>query len=199
MRLAAIVSFVPPRWQRGAIGRRWWLEGAAAHDRSGRVDWAIGAVHAIRRDALAGRPPYSERWFMYAEDIELCWRLDQQGWSTILAADVTVPHASNAAGAQAWGSSRARRYWAASYDLYAAMHRPLAARSLGAVNTVGVLVHLAANLAGSVLPGATRGQRMATARALAKVLPIHVRALVRGVESLEHEAGVQGPADYSPR
>lgn len=198
-RLAAIVSFVPPRWQRGAIGRRWWLEGAAAHDRSGPVDWAIGAVHAIRRDALAGRPPYSERWFMYAEDIELCWRLSRQGWSTILAADVTVPHASNAAGAQAWGSSRARRYWAASYDLYAAMHRPLAARGLGAVNTVGVLVHLAANLAGSALPGAARGQRIATARALAKVLPIHVRALVRGARSLEREAGVQGPVDYSPR
>jgi GT2 family glycosyltransferase len=194
VRLAAVVSFVPPRWQRGAIGRRWWLEGAAPHDRSGPVDWALGAVHVIRRDAVAGRAPYSERWFMYAEDIELCWRLERQGWTTVLAADVTVPHASNAAGAQAWGSSRAQRYWAASYDLYAGMHRPLAARGWAAVNTVGVLVHLAANLAGSVLPGAARGRRVATARSLAKVLPVHARAFALGARSLERQAGVQEPA-----
>lgn len=191
--LAAIVSFVPPRWQRGRIGRRWWLEGAAPHDRSGVVDWAIGAVHAIRRSALAGQAPYSERWFMYAEDIELCWRLRRAGWNTLLTADVSVPHASNASGAQAWGASRAARYWAASYDLYAHMHRPAAARGLAAVNTAGVVVHLGANLLGMLSPGEARGRRLAVARSLATVLPVHVRALVLGPGSLAHQAGVQGP------
>jgi GT2 family glycosyltransferase len=190
--LAAVVSFVPPRWQRGAIGRRWWLEGSAPHDRSGPVDWAIGAVHVVRRAALGDRPPYSERWFMYAEDMELCWRLRRQGWTTVLAADVTVPHASNAAGAQAWGSARAQRYWAASYDLYAQMRGAGAARAWAAVNTVGVSVHLAANLLGAALPGPARGRRLAVARPLAKVLPVHLRALVRGPASLAEQAGVQG-------
>lgn len=190
--VAAVVSFVPPRLQRGWIGRRWWLEAAPAPlDRSGPVDWAIGAVHVIRRSALEGRPPYSERWFMYAEDIEACWSLARRGWTTQLVADVAIPHAGNAAGAQAWGSTREQRWWAASYDLFAQMRGPLAARALGAVNTVGVLVHVTANLVGSILPGTRRGQRRAVARSLARVLPTHVRALVAGPASLEQQAGVQ--------
>lgn len=191
--LAAAVCFVPPRWQRGRFGRRWWLEGAAPHDESGPVDWAIGAVHAIRRSALGGHPPYSERWFMYAEDVELCWRLAGQGWRTDLVADVAVPHTGNASGAQAWGTSRDRRWWAASYDLYALMRGRFAARRWAAVNTAGVLLHLAVNAAGSVLPGRRRGERRLVARSLARVLPIHLRALTRGAASLEREAGVVSP------
>ncbi len=189
--LAAVVSFVPPRWQRGEIGRRWWLEGAAPHDRSEPVDWAIGAVHAIRAAAISGRPPYSERWFMYAEDIELCWWLAERGWQTHLAAEVTVPHAANASGSQAWGSAREARYWAATYDLHAGMRGALAARGLAAVNVLGVLVHIAANVAGAVIPSGARGRRRATARALARVLPIHVKALVAGPGSLAVRAGVR--------
>jgi GT2 family glycosyltransferase len=191
--LAAVVCFVPPRLQRGAIGRHWWLEGAAPHDRSGPVDWAIGAVHAVRRDALDGAPPYSERWFMYAEDVELCWRLAERGWRTLLAADVTVPHVGNAAGAQAWGSGRDRRWWAASYDMYAQQRGSFAARRWAAVNTAGVLVHIALNALGSVVPGAGRHRRRATARALAGVLPIHARALTAGPGSLADDAGVVAP------
>ena len=188
--LAAVVCFVPPRWQRGRIGRRWWLEGAAPHDRSGPVDWAIGAVHAVRREALDGAPPYSERWFMYAEDVELCWRLARRGWSTVLAADVDVPHVGNAAGAQAWGSGRDRRWWAASYDLYSQQRGALATRRWAVVNTSGVLVHLALNLLGALVPGSHRGQRRATARALAGVLSIHARAAVVGPAALAEDAGV---------
>src|SRR5581483_1809416 len=90
--LAVVSGFVPKRWQRGALGRRWWLEGAAPHDRTQPIDWAIGAVHVIRREALAGAKPYDERTFMYAEDLELCWRLHRDGWEVWLDAEVAVPH-----------------------------------------------------------------------------------------------------------
>src|SRR3546814_4289951 len=72
---------------------------------------------------------------MYAEDVERCWRLSARGWSTVLAADVAVPHVGNAAGAQAWGSGRDRRWWAASYDLYAQRRGAAASRRWAAVNT----------------------------------------------------------------
>jgi N-acetylglucosaminyl-diphospho-decaprenol L-rhamnosyltransferase len=189
--LAAVVSFLPPRFHRGRIGERWWLEGGARHDRSRPVDWAIGAVHAIRRSALEGEDPYSERWFMYAEDIELCWRLRQRGWRTVLAADIAVAHVGNAAGAQAWGGGREARYWAATYDLHAQMRGALRTRGLALVNTIGVLVHLAANVAGSVATGAARGRRRATSRALGRVLRTHVQALVAGPGSLATRAGVR--------
>jgi N-acetylglucosaminyl-diphospho-decaprenol L-rhamnosyltransferase len=191
--LAAVVCFVPPRLHRGPVGRTWWLEGAAPHDRSEPVDWAIGAVHVIRREALHGDRPYSERWFMYAEDLELCWRLAAEGWRTILDAEVSVPHVGNAAGAQAWGSSRDRRWWAASYDLYEQMRGTAACRRWAAVNTLGVLTHIAVNALGSVLPSARRGQRRAVARALAQVLPVHLRAATSGPRALAEVAGVVGP------
>jgi N-acetylglucosaminyl-diphospho-decaprenol L-rhamnosyltransferase len=198
--VAAVVSFVPPRWQRGAIGRRWWLEGGAPHDQSETVDWAIGAVHVLRRAALDGRPPYSERWFMYAEDIEVCWRLGQRGWSTMLAADITIPHHGNAAGAQAWGSTRSTRYWAATYDLYAGMHGALAARWLAMVNVAGVTYHLVGNALGSLPRTGARTNRQAAARDLARILPLHARALVLGPRRLARTAGVRAgaPARYAP-
>lgn len=191
--LAAVVCFVPAPLQRGDLGRRWWLEGAAPHDRSQPVDWAIGAVHVIRRAALEGEAPYSERWFMYAEDVELCWRLDDRGWQTVLAADVAVPHVGNASGAQAWGSGRDRRWWAASYDLYAQRRGTWACRRWATVNSLGVLVHLAVTGVGSLLPGRHRATRRATNRALRTVLPVHLRAAVSGPAPLAEIAGVQQP------
>jgi GT2 family glycosyltransferase len=175
--LAAVVCFTPPRLQRGRIGTRWRLEAAAAPDPSGPVDWAIGAVHVIRRDALAGAPPYSERWFMYAEDLELCWRLRRAGWRTELVAEVTVPHVGNASGAQAWGSDRDRRWWAATYDLYAQVRGRGAMRRWAVVNTLGVGLHIVTNRLAALAPIASRAERRHTSAALRRVLPVHLAAL----------------------
>jgi N-acetylglucosaminyl-diphospho-decaprenol L-rhamnosyltransferase len=179
--LAAVVCFTPPRLQRGRWGERWRLEAAVAPDPSGPVDWVIGAVHVIRRDALAGAAPYSERWFMYAEDLELCWRLANAGWTTELVAEVAVPHIGNASGAQAWGADRDRRWWAATYDLYAQVRGRGAMRRWALVNTAGVVLHLATNRAAALLPGAKRPARRHVAAELRRVLPIH-RAALRGPE-----------------
>ena len=79
----------------------------------------IGAVHCIRRAALRDEPPYSEHWFMYVEDLDLCWRLRRRGWSTVYEPAVTVVHAGNAAGGeQAWGHDRTRRWLEATYGAW---------------------------------------------------------------------------------
>jgi GT2 family glycosyltransferase len=179
--LAAVVCFAPPSLQRRALGARWRLEAATAPDPSGPVDWVIGAVHVIRRAALDGAPPYSERWFMYAEDVELCWRLARTGWTTEIVADVAVPHVGNASGAQAWGADRDRRWWGATYDLYAQVRGTAAMRRWAAVNSAGVLLHLLTNRGAAMLPGTRSGQRRHTAAMLRRVLPVHLAAL-RGPE-----------------
>jgi GT2 family glycosyltransferase len=167
---AAVVCFAPARWQRGRLGRRWWLEGAAPHDESGPVDWAIGAVHVVRAAAVDPSAVYSERWFMYVEDIELCWRVRQHGWRVRLEADVSVPHVGNAAGEQAWGTGRERRYWAASYDFQRLARGPVRARAWAVVNTLGVVYRLVVSALGG---------RRQQARDLARVLPVHATAVVR--------------------
>jgi N-acetylglucosaminyl-diphospho-decaprenol L-rhamnosyltransferase len=179
--LAAVVCFAPAAVQRGRVGTRFRLEAAAAPDRGGPVDWAIGAVHVIRRAALAGARPYAERAFMYAEDLELCWRLARSGWHTELVTDVAVPHAANSAGAQAWGGDRDRRWWAASYDVYALVRGRGAARRYALVNSLGVVLHVVLGRLLGLVPVGDQGGRRRTARALARVLPVHLAA-VRGPE-----------------
>jgi len=178
--VAAVVSFVPYRLQRGSIGRRWALEAAATPAPSGPIDWAIGAVHVIRAKALDGQPPYSQRWFMYVEDAELCWRLREGGWAVRLDAEVTIPHHGNAAGAQAWGDARARRFWDATYDFIAQTRGRAYARALAALNVVGVTFHLATNAIGSRIPGPMRPIHHQVALDLRAVLPVHISVATHG-------------------
>jgi N-acetylglucosaminyl-diphospho-decaprenol L-rhamnosyltransferase len=192
--LAAVVCFAPAAVQRGRVGQRFRLEAAAAPDAAGPVDWAIGAVHVIRRAALGGAPPYAERAFMYAEDLELCWRLARAGWPTELVPDVTVVHAANSAGAQAWGADRDRRWWAASYDVYAQVRGRGAARRYALVNTAGVVVRATLARVLALVPIGDRWTRRRTAAALWRVLPVHLAA-VRGAERAAAAiAGDQRPA-----
>lgn len=174
--VALVVSFLPGRWQRGAIGRRWALPLAPPPDHPGPVDWAIGAVHVIRSAALAGRQPYAERWFMYVEDLELCWWLHRSGWEVRLQPDVVVPHVGNAAGAQAWGGTRSARYWTATYDFLALERGAVRARALAAVNVVGAGWYLLRRLLRGLLPGRTPPRR-ATVTELAGVVAAHARAV----------------------
>jgi N-acetylglucosaminyl-diphospho-decaprenol L-rhamnosyltransferase len=44
------------------------------------VDWVSGAAIWLRRDALAGVGGWDERYFMYVEDVDLCWQLRRAGW-----------------------------------------------------------------------------------------------------------------------
>lgn len=167
------VSFataLPVRAQRGRLGRRLGLEAAGPPVTATDVDWAIGAVHVIRARALGGDQPYDERWFMYAEDIELCWRLAQRGWRRRYEADVVVPHEGNVAGAKAWGGRRTERWLATTYDWYARDRSRFAARRWAVANTTACAV-VAARLA---LTGHRR-----EARSLARLALVHARAITR--------------------
>jgi GT2 family glycosyltransferase len=174
-RLAAVANLVPARALRGGLGRRYWIEGAADHRSSEPIDWAYGAVHVLRAEATGPRP-YNERWFMYVEDLDLCWRLQREGWVVELAGDVTVPHVGNAAGQQHWGAGREARVWAATYDWAARELGPVAARAYAALNTVGALSRgLAQQSIGRVRhdPAART-----TGRHLRAVARVHARGMV---------------------
>ena len=171
---AAAVSFLPGRWQRGRVGRRLWLEGCAPHDSAADVDWLIGAVHVIRAAAVDRVRPYSERWFMYVEDLDLCWRLARSGWRRRLEADITVPHVGGASATQAWEGTPRSRWTNLSYDWYAESHGEAAMRRWALVNTVGIASRTSALAA----LGVARPGRRAEAAELARHLPTHARAVL---------------------
>lgn len=44
------------------------------------VDWVSGSCMMIKREALDSSGPFDENYFMYVEDIDLCYRMWQNGW-----------------------------------------------------------------------------------------------------------------------
>ena len=66
----------------------------AAPDEPRVVDWVSGAAVWLRRDALDEVGGWDERYFMYLEDVDLCWRLRGAGWEIAYEpAGVVVPRA----------------------------------------------------------------------------------------------------------
>lgn len=175
--VSAVAGMVPLRWQTGRLAHRWWLEGRASHDHPSDVDWAIGAVHVIRASAVDPVAPYNERWFMYVEDLDLCWRLAQAGWRRCLEPSVAVLHVGNASGSQAWGETRTRKWLAATYDWYRMRHGKFAVRLWAVANLAGVLTRII----GAGLRMAIRRPIEPWRRDLWRVLPLHLRVLLRGV------------------
>ncbi len=56
------------------------------------VDWVSGACFAVRRAAFEQVGGFDESYFMYAEDVDLCWRLGQVGWRVAYVPDAAVAH-----------------------------------------------------------------------------------------------------------
>ncbi len=72
------------------------------------VGWVVGAAVLLRRDAVDALGPLDPSLFMYAEDLEWCWRARRAGWQVWLAPDAVVRHVGNASGDQRWGLARQR-------------------------------------------------------------------------------------------
>jgi N-acetylglucosaminyl-diphospho-decaprenol L-rhamnosyltransferase len=56
------------------------------------VDWVSGACVLVRRSAFEQVGGFDEAYFMYAEDVDLCWRLGQQRWSAAYVPGAEVTH-----------------------------------------------------------------------------------------------------------
>jgi N-acetylglucosaminyl-diphospho-decaprenol L-rhamnosyltransferase len=60
------------------------------------VDWVSGAAVWLRREALATVGGWDERYFMYVEDVDLCWQLRQRGWRVAYEPDAVITHVQGA-------------------------------------------------------------------------------------------------------
>ena len=79
------------------LGRREGAPEALAQYRApevdaGPVDAINGAFMLIRRGALKQVGGFDERYWMYMEDLDLCYRFAEAGWSTWYEPSVTVIH-----------------------------------------------------------------------------------------------------------
>lgn len=170
-------GFVPRRWRRGEPGR----DGASMRELSGR--WAVGAVHCIRRAALGEDPPYSTRWFMYVEDIELCWRLEKAGWRVVMRDDVDIVHHGNASGVQRWGDGAALelRSLPNIYEWLWSERSPIQGRATALANMLGTEMKRAAlGTMALTAKGPRAHSRKRRADELARLVAFHARVLRDG-------------------
>lgn len=136
IRIAAIMSFARGRLSK-ARARELMLEGDWDHDEPRRVDWAVGAAMLIRRQALEAIGGLDERFFMYVEDIEWCWRARKLGWEIWFEPSAVVRHVGNASGEQRYGDRRTRAYMVNTYAFFRREHGALATLVYRCLNVIG--------------------------------------------------------------
>jgi N-acetylglucosaminyl-diphospho-decaprenol L-rhamnosyltransferase len=59
---------------------------------SGSPDWVSGTAMLLRRSAVEAIGGFDERYFMYVEDVDLCWRLRQANWTISQVPSAEVIH-----------------------------------------------------------------------------------------------------------
>jgi GT2 family glycosyltransferase/lipopolysaccharide/colanic/teichoic acid biosynthesis glycosyltransferase len=62
------------------------------HDSTTEVDWMLGAAMFVRREAVESVGLMDERFFLYFEDVDWCYRMKQHGWKVFYHPDVVVTH-----------------------------------------------------------------------------------------------------------
>jgi len=67
------------------------------HDEVRDVDWVSGAAMAVRREALEDIGLLDEAFFMYCEDVDICYRAHQKGWRVCYFPQSVVTHRIGAA------------------------------------------------------------------------------------------------------
>jgi N-acetylglucosaminyl-diphospho-decaprenol L-rhamnosyltransferase len=111
--VAAGHAFLGLVWPANPFTRRYrmldWDHTRPAAD----VDWVGGACLLVRRSAFEAVGGFDEGYFMYVEDVDLCWRLGRAGWRIGYEPAGRVVHALGA-------SSRL-----SPYRMIAAHHRSL--------------------------------------------------------------------------
>ncbi len=93
--LAGVHALFAPLWPSNPLTKRY-----RSANKDGSVDWVSGAFFVVNRDAFEKVGGFDERYFMFAEDMALCWSLAERGWKAAAVQEAVVTHVE--------GLSRAR-------------------------------------------------------------------------------------------
>lgn len=149
------------------LGDRLALLGRWDDARARRVPWAVAACLLVRRAAWDAAGGFDERQWMYAEDLDLGWRLRETGWATRYEPRALVDHESGAAATQAFGGREGidARWQRSTYGWIARRRGAPYAWAVAAMNLAGSgLRYLALAPAALAAPDPWRERRRALGR-----------------------------------
>jgi hypothetical protein len=110
------------------------------HDTERSIDWAVGAALLIRRAALEEIGALDDSLFMYAEDLDWCWRAREAGWQIWFTPDAVVRHIGNVSGSKRYGARQPAAWIANSIVVYRRRHSAIATWAWQVVNSAGAVV-----------------------------------------------------------
>jgi N-acetylglucosaminyl-diphospho-decaprenol L-rhamnosyltransferase len=132
VRASGLSRFVPDRWQ-PRLSTHW------SHGWSREIEAATGAVMLVDERAWECLGGFRETSFMYAEDLDLCWRARELGWRTWFASEAEFVHLSSTSADRKWDI---RRRWQRVGEAEGQMIRehlpPLRATAALAVTRLGL-------------------------------------------------------------
>jgi hypothetical protein len=85
--LSGLAARFPQSRLFGRPDRTW-----ANQEEAAEVDWVPGAYSIISAEALAAAGPFDPRFFIYYEEVDLCKRIKQKGYSIWYWPDICVVH-----------------------------------------------------------------------------------------------------------
>lgn len=120
--------------------REWYPE-TSSHKLARRVPWVNGAALAIRRRAFDAVHGFDESFFMYSEEIDLCYRLRRAGWETHFAPVTDVVHVGGASTRQ-YQSAMLAQLFLSSIEFYRRHHSGLRLAQAVLIIKLGMLGRL---------------------------------------------------------
>jgi N-acetylglucosaminyl-diphospho-decaprenol L-rhamnosyltransferase len=126
-----------------SLADRFCLEGSWDVSQPREVQWAIGALLLLRRVAFDAVGGFDERQWMYAEDLDLAWRLRTDGWTTRYEPRARVRHEVSAATNAAFGDQKTARFMAATYAALVRRRGLVRTWATAGLNVAGAAARLA--------------------------------------------------------
>ena len=88
---AAGHAFLHFLWRTNPFSRRYKMDDWD-HATPADVDWVAGTFFVVRREAWDQVGGFDDDFFMYLEDVDLCWRLREKGWRTRYEPSARIVH-----------------------------------------------------------------------------------------------------------
>ena len=118
-------DFFPPRPRRlldsrlnGRYPRRWYERGEPFP-----IGFALGAALMVRREAIEAVGLLDEGYFMYAEEVDWCWRMQRAGWPLYCVPTARMVHHGGASACQ-FGRQSYLDLWRSRHRLYGKFYAP---------------------------------------------------------------------------
>jgi N-acetylglucosaminyl-diphospho-decaprenol L-rhamnosyltransferase len=138
----------------------WCIDRGFDPEQAREVCWAVGAFLLVRREAWEAVGGFDATQWMYAEDLDLGWRLARAGWHARFVPHARVSHEESAATTKAWGADRYARSHASTYAWMARRRGIAITRLVAAIQVTSFLIRAAALSPAAMLgAGASRQAR----------------------------------------